>query len=334
MKTRLTALLVPIVCCAGAAFAADRPLHFVVVPKVSNHVFFKQAELGCKKAGEQIPGVECEYLGPSKLDSLEQVRLLEDLLIRGVDGIAVAPVDSASLGRFLERRGRLSVPVVTFDSDLLPEQRRFRQVYIGTNNYEIGAQMARKLREFKPRGGKICLFSGQAGEANLNERMRGLRETLAGVTDSKGMGKPLQGENGWSEVPGCPLFHNGDFSVAVRQLDDIMIKHPAIDALSPVGGWPQLLPAAYRTFAVKHADRITTKQTVIVIADTLPDQMRLLREGWSHANIGQRPFEMGYQSVRILKELKEGRQVPEYSFTGLDICTQETVSSCQSSPSN
>ena len=76
------------------------------------------------------------------------------------------------------------------------------------------------------------------------------------------------------------------------------------------------------------------KTTLLVVADTLPLQLEALKAGLSHAQVGQKPYQMGYDSVYILKEVLEGnlRAVDDASnnaiYTGLDICLPENVDTC------
>lgn len=37
---------------------------------------------------------------------------------------------------------------------------------------------------------------------------------------------------------------------------------------------------------------------------------------------------MGYRAMFILKELKEGKEVADPIFTGLDVCTTDNADSC------
>ena len=71
----------------------------------------------------------------------------------------------------------------------------------------------------KPNGGEICIQSGGAAAANHNERMSGIRDTIAGRADGgKYPSAALKGENGWTEASGCPLYTNDDLR------SELMIK--------------------------------------------------------------------------------------------------------------
>ena len=94
------------------------------------------------------------------------------------------------------------------------------------------------------------------------------------------------------------------------------------------GGWPQFVDQAYRQVAQRHRDRIAAKQTIVIVADTLPMQMAILRDGLSHAQVGQRPREMGYRAMVVLRELAAGGTVEDAIYTGLDVCTTENASTC------
>ncbi len=313
---------------AGTVTAAE--YNFALVPKNMNNPFFDQSRDGCKKAEKELGGaVKCTYIGPPEHGGgEEQIQILQDLFAKKVDGIAVSPSNAAAVARVLARNKDSGIPVITFDADLLEKDRGLRIAYVGTNNYEIGVNLAKLVQVYKPNGGTICIQSGGAAADNHNQRMQGIRDTLSGQKSDSPPGVRLEGANGWTEADGCPLYTNDDFQVAVNQMEDILAKYPKLDAFVPTGGFPQFLPQAYRNVASKYKDRIQSHDLALVVADTLPVQLDLLREGLSLGQVGQRPFEMGYKAMYILRDLKEGKDVPEINYTGLDVCTPENVDTC------
>ena len=46
------------------------------------------------------------------------------------------------------------IPVITWDSDLLPENQDLRVAYIGTHNYEIGVNLAKLARRSSRRAAR------------------------------------------------------------------------------------------------------------------------------------------------------------------------------------
>uniref|UniRef100_UPI003899310B hypothetical protein n=1 Tax=Microvirga roseola TaxID=2883126 RepID=UPI003899310B len=112
-------------------------------------------------------------------------------------------------------------------------------------------------------------------------------------------------------------------------MEDILGKNPQLDAFIPTGGFPQFIPQAYRNVAEKYKDRIQSGDLALVVADTLPVQMDLMKAGLSKGQVGQRPFEMGYKTMLFLRDIKEGKPAPkDPTYTGLDVCTPENVATC------
>jgi ribose transport system substrate-binding protein len=309
---------------------AQDKLVLALVPKNVNNPFFDQARDGCKKAEAELGDIECLYIGPGEHGGgEEQVQVLSDLVARGVDGIAVSPSNAAAVVAPLLEAKANGIPVLTWDSDLLPENKDLRIAYVGTKNYDIGVNLAKRVMELKPDGGTICIQSGGAAAANHNERMAGIRDTIAGVEGSEPPGARLDNTNGWTEVDGCPLYTDDDFPRSVQQLEDILSRYPDLDAFVPTGGFPQFIPDAYRAAVTPHKARIDSGALALVVADTLPVQMDLMAEGLSLGQVGQRPFEMGYQSMYFLRDIvKDGKNPEDPTYTGLDVCTPENADTC------
>jgi ribose transport system substrate-binding protein len=159
--------------------------------------------------------------------------------------------------------------------------------------------------------------------------MQGIRDTLAGVTGTTSPGNPLAGENGWTEAEGCPLYTNDDFPLAVQQFQDYMEAHPDVDAFVPTGGFPQFVPDANRAAVEPYKGKIADGSLALVVADTLPIQIDQMKEGFSAGQVGQRPFEMGYQVMQAFEQMAEGGAAPaDPTYTGLDVCTPETADTC------
>lgn len=320
--TALAAVLAP-----GVAFAQDS-YTFALVPKAMNNPFFDLARDGCMAAAEELGNVECQYIGPGEHTEMEQVQIVQDLITQGVDGIAVAPSNAPAMARALQAAQEAGIPVMTWDSDLLPEDAGLRTTYVGTKNYDIGVNLAKLVQARHPDGGTICLQTGGAAAANHNERLKGIRDTLAGADMGEPPGNPLAGEGGWTEISGCPLITDDDGAVAVQGMTDILAANPDLTAFISTGAFTQWNDNSYRQAIQPYAEEMASGELTVVVADTLPMQMAQLQEGLSNGQVGQRPYEMGYQAMYILKDLAEGKEVEDPIYTGLDICTNENAADC------
>ena len=75
--------------------------------------------------------------------------------------------------------------------------------------------------------------------------------------------------------------------------------------------------------------KLDSGEMSIIVADTLPMQMKQLKDGLSNGQVGQRPFEMGEQAMHGLRKIvMEGGTVEDPTYTGLDVCTPENADTC------
>src|SRR5207253_9136128 len=133
MKTFITAVL----CIASSVFAADKKT-IAVIPKGTTHEFWKSVHAGAQKAAEEL-NVEIIWKGPLKEDDREdQIKVVEDFITRGVDGIVLAPLDDAALRGPVHNARRSGIPVVIIDSDLKSQD---YVSFAATDNFK-GGQMA------------------------------------------------------------------------------------------------------------------------------------------------------------------------------------------------
>ena len=316
----------PLAACGGGG---DEKKTFALVPKAMNNPFFDQARDGCKAAEAELPDVECLYTGPGEHSEEEQVQIVEDLVTRRVDGIAVAPSNAPAMARAFERAREAGIPVITWDSDLLPEDRHLRATYIGTENRKLGVEQARVLQRLAPSGGTLCIQSGGPAAQNLNERMQGIRDTLSGRESAAAPGDRARRRRRMDRGRRLPALHQ-------RRLH---ARRPADGRHAGALPRPHRFRRDRRLAAVRgsglppgrraspRADRVA-KRTIVIVADTLPMQMALLRDGLSHAQVGQRPREMGYRAMEVLRDLAAGGKVEDPIYTGLDVCTEENAATC------
>ncbi len=329
MKRYLSCTIAAVLILVPYGLSAQDRYSFALVPQTMNDPFYDRARDGCRKAEADNPRIECLYIGPGEHTEAEQVQIVQDLISQGVDGIAVSPSNAAAMATALKAAQEAGIPTLTWDADLLEADKQYRAAFIGTRNYDIGVNLAKLAQAKKPDGGTICLQTGGAAAANHNERLQGIRDTLGGATGTTAPGNPLTGQNGWTEVDGCPLITNDDSTIAVQQLQDILGKYGDLDVYISTGAFTQWSDNAYRQAIDPHKAKLQSGELVVVMADTLDMQMAQLKEGLSNGQVGQRPFEMGRLAMVRLYEMVEEKKTPQDpEFTGLDVCTPETADSC------
>ena len=92
---------------AGPAMAQKKTL--AVVVKGLDNPFFTVLGNGCAKWNAENPNseYECLYTGPaSSADEAGEVQLVEDLINKGVAGIAISPSNAPAMANMLKRPRR------------------------------------------------------------------------------------------------------------------------------------------------------------------------------------------------------------------------------------
>jgi len=64
------------------------------------------------------------------------------------------------------------IPIMTVDADLAKADSSLRKTYLGTDNYQMGVDLAKALKAAEPKGGTVCLIEGGAAADNKPLRAR------------------------------------------------------------------------------------------------------------------------------------------------------------------
>ncbi len=248
--------------------------------------FWKLAEAGTNKAAEEL-GCEVLFRIPATGSAQEQQQIMEDLIVKGVSGIAISPNDPKNWTETLNTFAA-QVNLVTQDSDA-PDSNR--ACYIGTNNYDAGVAAGELLKKSLPSGGKIMMFVGKLDAQNAQDRKRGIEETIK--------------DSGITVID--TLTDETDRAKAMSNAQDTLVKYPDVACL--VGLW------SYNGPALLNAVRDSGKSGKVKIVCFDEEEATLLGVSQKaiEGTIVQQPFEFGFQSVKLLNQLAKGDRsgIPE-----------------------
>ncbi len=278
----------------GATKAAGKP-HFAFVTN-SASTFWTIAEKGVRK-GEAEFGVEVEMRIPQSGAVDEQQRIIEDLIAKKINGMAISPIDPANMTGILNEAAA-RMPLITQDSDAAKSN---RLAYIGTNNYEAGKIAGEEIKKALPGGGKLMIFVGRLDAQNAVDRRQGILDAIKGAN---------------IELVDTRLDY-ADQAKAKQNVEDTLAAHPDINALA--GLWSYNGPAILS--AVTAAGKVG--QIKIVCFDEEEMTLQGVADGAISATIVQKPFEFGYQSVRLLAEIHKGdkSRIPESRMIDTGVLT-------------
>ena len=162
---------------AGAAQAQDTvKIGFITKFPVP---FFATMEDAAKAYAAANPGVEIIFgQGASATDIEGQIALIESMVTKGVQGIAITPVDP-TVATALDKAIEGGVKVVLMDNNI-PDWKG-RTALATTDNLAAGKIAGEYLKTVLKDGDTIGILEGVPGVPALDDRVNGMLEGLGGV---------------------------------------------------------------------------------------------------------------------------------------------------------
>ncbi len=280
--------------------ACNRGYQRTTVAFITNNPydFWKIAQRGTEKAGEDFK-VDVEFKMPSGGGSAEeQQRIIEDLLAKGIKGIAISPNDAANQTEFFKDKVAPKVPVVTQDSDL-PDPSA-RRCYIGTDNYKAGRAVGQLIKQTVPDGGPIVIYVGKLDVQNAVERRQGVLDELAGKKRGDVTPPDAKDVKVGKYTMLDTMTDGGKKDVCQDKVEDTLVKHPEVVCL--IGLWEYNPPAILRAVTKSKLD----KKPAIIGFDENEETLDGIRQGKIAATVVQNPYQFGYQAVKIMAGLARG----------------------------
>lgn len=143
----------------GVLVAQEKPVIATVV-KISGIPWFDRMNTGVVAFQEANADVVASQSGPATADSAQQLQIVNDLVAKGVNALAVVPMDPAVLEGTLQRAMERGIVVVTHEAD--------NQINTNANveafdNADYGAALNERLAECMGKEGKWTTFVGSLG---------------------------------------------------------------------------------------------------------------------------------------------------------------------------
>ena len=282
------------------------PAKSAKVAFVTNGVasFWTIAGAGVQAAAKEF-GVDAQTLMPAEGIS-DQKRMIEDLLTRGIDGIAVSPIDPSNQTELLNQAAKRA-KLITHDSDA-PQSDRL--LYIGMDNYKAGRMCGELVREAMPKGGTVMIFIGRLEQDNSKRRRQGTIDAILDRPEdssrSDGPNDVLEG-NGFKIVG--TLTDQFDRAKGKANAEDALSKYPDLGCM--VGLF------AYNPPLILEALEQSKKLGAVKVVAFDEDDATLdgIAKGTVHGTVVQNPYLYGYKSVEILKGfLSQPPVVPSEKF--------------------
>ncbi|MCL2717679.1 MAG: substrate-binding domain-containing protein [Lachnospiraceae bacterium] len=263
----------------------------VVFPIV--HPFFEPVGKDAEDFGNEYDW-DIIIKAPDHADAGLQIKIMDELIEMGVDGIAIGPTDPEALVGVINTALSKGIKVICFETDA-PDSDRLG--YVGTNNYNAGRHMGYVIGKTLGEQGNILILTGLSTQMSLNERIRGIEEYLM--------------EN----YPNINILDirssEGDAKAAVSMTEALLEMYPDFDAI--IGIDATAGPAAV---SVWKKQNWRNNNKMIITFDDMPENLQGVRDGYIKAIVSQRQNTWGQGVLLLLNSLVEGREIPDYIDTG------------------
>ncbi len=298
-------VLLPVALLAGGqkegAAAAPKDKTFAIVYPIV-HPFFEPVTKMAVEYGK-TKNVKIETFAPEGTLVDQQIKIMENLIAKKVNGIALCATDPVALTPYVGKAIEAGIPVIAFESDM-PESTR--QAFMGTHNYRAGVHLGHVAARELNYKGKMIICTGLPTQASLNERIRGIKECL---------------EKNYPDVKIVDLqTGQGDPALTLNVIESQIQAHPDFDVFTSIdatGG-----PVAVSIWRAKGWKGDKHK---IVTFDDMPENLAGIEEGIVNAVITQTQWTWGPKIVDVLLALNAGKPVINYDDTGTIEITAKNV---------
>lgn len=157
--------------CAGlsAPAVAQDSKTIATVVKIAGIQWFNRMEEGVQQFAEET-GHDAFQVGPAQADPQQQVALIEDMIARGVDALAVVPMSPEALEPVLARAMDAGITVITHEAASQQNMHFDIEAFV---NEDFGANLMEQLAQCMGGEGEYAVFVGSLGSQTHMEWING-----------------------------------------------------------------------------------------------------------------------------------------------------------------
>lgn len=279
-----------------------------LIPMGSTDEFWKSVHAGGVQASQKL-GVNIIWQGPIRRDDrTAQIDVVESMIVRGVKGIVLAPIDNMALRAPVEDAYRNKIPVVIIDSNLNSDK---SVSFVATDNYKGGVMAGEHMIKLLSGKGRVAMLRNVEGSASTDNRERGFLDALKNAPEIK--------------VVSSNLYAGATTESAYKQSENLLA--PLKTAQGEIGLDGIFCPNESSAFGMLRAlqDGALTGKVRFIGFDSSEKLVEGLEKGHMDALVVQDPVRMGYLGVEKLVDHIHGKNIEKRIDVPATLVTRENL---------
>lgn len=227
-------------------------------------------------------GVNAYMTGKDTWDTSAEIEVVENLIMKEVDGIAIAVMDEPGMTPVIQASLKDGIPTLTFNVDAIESG---RLGFVGEDLFKAGAATAEDIVKRMGTKGKVLISSVAQSATWSRQRQDGVESVLSKYPDIEVV-----------QIVDCP----GSEQEAYGILENALLANPDINAHISLGGTCYMFGRVMKENNIGNMD--SDKPIYSSGHDLTPNQEKLeqIRDGWISSAYSQNPYDQGYQAVKML----------------------------------
>jgi ribose transport system substrate-binding protein len=167
----------------AVAPASAKPKVALVMKSLANE-FFLTMENGAKEH-QRHHAAEYDLVTngiKDEIDTVAQIKIIDQMIVTGVDAIVIAPADSKALVRVVQKAIEAGILVINIDNRFDPavlKAKKLNVPFVGPDN-RLGAKLVGDFlaKSLKP-GDQVAIIEGVSTTTNAQQRTQGFKKAMA-----------------------------------------------------------------------------------------------------------------------------------------------------------
>ncbi len=273
-----------------AAADGEAPTYFIN-PKQLGPAYWSASEKGALQAGEEL-GVDVIFNAGNDADSAKQISMINDMIVAGVDGMAIASNDANAVVPVIEKAQEAGIDVITWDSDAFDSTRSW--YVVAEDDVNLAEAYVEQMAQEIGGAGKIVFMISQFGAQNQIVKVDA--------------GKAYLAENYPDIEVVDVLASNEEQSKAFENAQNSISSHPDLAGIVSFAGAES--PAAGEAIQEAIDKGLIEPDQIALTGFGLPSLMRdYVKSGIVKKFIVWDPSKLGYAAVSVLNEMGKGTDI-------------------------